>query len=295
MRNTFSTYHPLINFIFFICAIVFGMVFIHPAFLAASLLCSAFFLCTIRGRRAGRFLAGLIPVFLVLTILNPLFNTLGETVLFTYFSRPYTLEALCYGAAIAAMFCTMFIWFAAYNDSMTSDKFLYLFGRLAPSMSLILTMVLRLIPNYRRKTIQIEGARRCIGKGMAGGDRRTAVENGATILSSLTGWALEGGIITADSMRCRGFGTGHRTAWSTYRFARRDAILTLLLVLLAAVVILSATHGGTRAAFTPLYDVASLRQPWCAAGSIAYTCFLLIPTVLNIAEDIKWHILRSGI
>lgn len=294
MSDTFSTFHPLINFIFYICAIVFGMVFFHPAYLAASLLCAAAYLITLRRGRALRLLAGLIPVFLILTALNPLFNTLGETVLFTCFGRPYTREALFYGAAVAAMFCGMLVWFAAYHDTMTSDKFLYLFGRLAPSVSLILTMVLRFIPNYRRKAAQIEGARRCIGKGAVGG-KRVAVENGAATLSALTGWALEGGVITADSMRSRGFGTGSRTAYSTYRFARRDGVLVAVLLALAAVVVICAVRGGTRAAYTPVFFAADLRQPWCGTGVAAYTCFLLLPTLINIVEDIKWHILRSGI
>lgn len=43
----------------------------------------------------------LLPMFLALTVVNPLFNTYGERVLFHVFGRPYTVEALLYGAAIA--------------------------------------------------------------------------------------------------------------------------------------------------------------------------------------------------
>lgn len=36
--------------------------------------------------------------------INPLFNTQGETLLFFLFGRPYTLEALWYGADLSAIF-----------------------------------------------------------------------------------------------------------------------------------------------------------------------------------------------
>ena len=110
---------------------------------------------------------GLLPMFLILTAINPLFNTYGAHILFSVFGRPYTLEALLYGAAIASVFVVMMLWFGCYNAVMTSDKFTSLFGNLIPALSLLLVMVLRLIPNFIRKTKQIIGARKSIGKGAA--------------------------------------------------------------------------------------------------------------------------------
>ena len=69
------------------------------------------------------------------TAVNPLFNTYGATLLFTYFDRPYTLEALYYGAALAAVFVHMLLWFGCYNAVLTSDKFTSLFGNLIPALS----------------------------------------------------------------------------------------------------------------------------------------------------------------
>ena len=77
--------------------------------------------------------------------------------------------------ANAAMFVSVMVWFASYNEIMTSDKFLYIFGRVVPSVSMILTMVLRFVPNYTRKAKQIANARKCIGKA---GDEGGKKENG---------------------------------------------------------------------------------------------------------------------
>ena len=47
------------------------------------------------------------------------------------------------------------------------SKFTYQFGRAIPALSLVLTMVLRLVPSYRRKADALMTARACIGKGPA--------------------------------------------------------------------------------------------------------------------------------
>lgn len=293
-QDTFSAYSPIINFIFYIGAIICGMFFIHPAFLVCAVILSAAYYLTIRGSRGIKIVLGMIPVWIALAVINPLVNTRGSIVLFTYFNgRPYTLEALCYGIALGAMFVSVILWFMSYNSVMTSDKFIYLFGKTLPSASLILTMVLRLVPNYQKKIKQIAGARKGIGKGADSESKREKAEEGLTIVSALTSWAFEGGIITADSMRSRGYGTGKRTNFSIYKFETRDRLLLIIMLLLLAAVFLCGLKGGTTAAYTP--DISLASNQWTVFGAIAYFIFLAIPTALNLLEALTWHILRSKI
>jgi hypothetical protein len=51
------------------------------------------------------------------------------------------MESIVYGLAAAFMFVTVIIWFSCFNAVMTSDKFIYLFGKVIPALSLILAMV----------------------------------------------------------------------------------------------------------------------------------------------------------
>ena len=295
-KDKFSTYNPIINFVFFMGAVIFGMFFVHPAFLACSLLLSFSYYLTIKKRKGIRFLAGMIPLFAVLSAINPLFNPRGATVLFTYFGdRPYTLEALFYGVAIAAMFVSILTWFACYNAVMTSDKFMYIFGKAAPSVSLVLSMILRLIPSFKRKAVQIAGARKCVGKAGESGTRRERIENGVTVMSALATWALEGGIVTADSMRSRGYGSGRRTNFSIYRFDKRDVFLVSAMVLLIGIILVCALMGGTGVFYVPSLAVEPMSNPYTAISTTAYFIFLAIPTGLNITEGIIWYILRSRI
>lgn len=294
-REVFGTYHPVINFLFFISVIVFGMFFIHPAFLVCSVALSAMYLITVRGKSAFKLIVILIFVFAAVTLVNPLIDPHGQHVLFRWLGgRAYTLEALRYGMAIGAMFITIIMWFASYNSIMTSDKFLFIFGRAAPSITTVLTMVLRLVPNFKKKAVQIAGARKSIGK--AGGNGvRDNINNGTAVVSSMMSWALEGGIVTSDSMKSRGFGTFERTSFSVYRFDSRDLGLMIILIILIVIVAVCSLNGAAKTFYVPETVIHPIDNVYSITGITAYGLLLAVPTALNIMEAMRWHISRSGI
>lgn len=293
-NDTFSMYHPVINFVFYIGAFAFGMIFFHPLFWGGSLCAAMLYHLTIQGRSGIKLIFQLFPLYLGMTIINPVFNTQGERILFTYINgRPYTLEALLYGMALASVMVTVLLWFASYNIVMTSDKFLYLFGWMIPSLSLVFTMILRLLPDLTRKIKQIEGARKGIGLSVKDGNFHQKVKNGMVVLTTLTTWALEDGIVMADSMKSRGYGTGKRSSFSIYHFHKGDVCMLITLLVLAAIVIYCIGKKGTEAVYTPQLYIE--RNGYSFVGAASYFLFLFLPTSVNIAEDIKWYILRSKI
>lgn len=286
--DAFSKCHPLTNFLFFLGAIGFSVVIQHPLYLCAGGMGAASYYLLLHGKSGWKLIFGMLPLFVILSALNPLFNTYGETVLFLAFGKPYTLEALFYGMVIAGMLIVMMLWFGCYSKVLTSDKFVCLFGSLIPALSLLLVMVLRMIPNLMRKAKQITGARRSIGKGVGEQDKgKDKIMDGMNVLSALTDWALEGSIVTADSMRARGYGAAKRTSFRIYRLTRKDVSLILIMLALAAAVILC---GGTTATFTPEFYIAP--PTW---GLAAYFLFLMIPPVLQLKEAVQWHISISRI
>ena len=295
MTDAFSKCHPAVNFLFFVGAIGCGVVIQHPAYLIAGVLGAAIYYLLLNGRKGWKMISDLLPMFFILTGINPLFNTYGATVLFRVFGRPYTMEALLYGAAIAAVFVITMLWFGCYNKVLTSDKFTSLFGNLIPAISLLLVMVFRMVPNLIRKTQQIIGARKSIGKGAGeAASYKEKLADGMTVLSSMTDWALEGSVVTGDSMRARGYGTAKRSSFQIYRMTALDWLLLGLIVLLLTAVIACAANGAVKAIFTPDLYIAPITG-LNVLGLIAYCAFLLIPTVLHIKEAIQWHISRSKI
>ena len=291
MNDAFSKCHPAVNFLFFMGAMGLTVVIQHPMYLLVGAVTGAVYYLLLNGRKGWKTLLGLLPMFLILTAINPLFNTLGATPLFHLFGRPCTLEALLYGGALASVFVTMMLWCGCYNRVMTGDKFTSLFGNLIPSISLLLVMILRLIPNFIRKTQQIIGARKFIGKGA--GEASTTKEklsDGMTVLGTLTSWALEGSVITGDSMRARGYGTAKRSSFMRYRMTAADWGLLAIMLLLLALSVTALCLGQARADFLPVIRLAGVN--W---GLAAYGGYLLIPTALQIKEAIQWHISRSRI
>ena len=133
-EDAFSKLHPAVNLLFFIGAICFGVLLQHPVYLLAGVFASGVYYFILNGRKGIRTILLMIPLFLFVTFLNPVVNTRGETILFVYFGRPYTLEALIYGIAVAAVFVLMLLWFGCYGKVLTGDKFTCLFGNLAPSL-----------------------------------------------------------------------------------------------------------------------------------------------------------------
>ena len=287
-HDAFSRCHPAVNFLFFVAALGCGMVIQHPAYILAGVVSGGLYFCLLYGRRGFSRIGMLLPLPILTAVLNPLINHRGKAVLFLVMGKPYTLEALCYGLALGGIFLVMMLWFGCYSAVLTSDKFTSLFGSVIPSLSLLLVMVLRLIPAFTRKTKQVLDARRAIGMGAEQtGSIPEKLRSGMTVLSALTSWALEGSIITADSMRSRGYGCGKRTSFRLYRMTGRDWVLLTLIGALSCIVLLA---GGTDASYTPAMKVAPLG--W---GFPAYCALLLIPTIFEGKEAAAWRISISKI
>ena len=287
-HDAFSRCHPAVNFLFFVAALGCGMVIQHPAYILAGVVSGGLYFCLLYGRRGFSRIGMLLPLPILTAVLNPLINHRGKAVLFLVMGKPYTLEALCYGLSLGGIFLVMMLWFGCYSAVLTSDKFTSLFGSVIPSLSLLLVMVLRLIPAFTRKTKQVLDARRAIGMGAEQtGSIPEKLRSGMTVLSALTSWALEGSIITADSMRSRGYGCGKRTSFRLYRMTGRDWVLLTLIGALSCIVLLA---GGTDASYTPVMKVAPLG--W---GFPAYCALLLIPTIFEGKEAAAWRISISKI
>ena len=296
MKNdAFSKLHPAVNLLFFIGATAFGVLLQHPVYLLAGVFASGAYYLFLNGRKGIKNVLLTVPLFIFITLFNPIVNTRGATVLFTYFNRPYTLEALVYGVAVAATFVLMLLWFGCYGKVLTGDKFTCLFGNLAPSLSLLLVMVFRMIPNLLQKAKQIIGARSSIGKGTAEKPSlRDRLNSGMTVIGALASWALEGSVTTSDSMRSRGYGAAKRTSFMIYRMKKADWISGFVMLVLLGTVIFFAANGGMKAEFLPERNITPIKG-LNIIGFISYFGYLMMPVLLNVKEVIQWKISESKI
>ena len=172
------TYHPVINFAYFTAVIVFAVILFHPLAGAISLAGACSYALMLNGKKAARFMAGIpLVVMLLVLILNPLFVHKGVSVLFMIGDIQFTKEAVVYGASSALMTGTVIMWFYCYGLVMTSDRFMAVFGRIAPASSLVFSMVLRFLPRFTDQASRIDEAQR----GLLVAAAETAHDPGADI------------------------------------------------------------------------------------------------------------------
>ena len=295
-RDTFSGYHPTINLLYFVLVLAFSMSFMHPACLVISLVCAQCYNIYLGGSKAVRFgLLYMLPLMLLTMVINPAFSHEGVTILaYLPSGNPLTLESIAYGIASSVMLISAITWFACFSAVITSDKFVYLFGRIIPALSLVLSMTLRFVPLFIAQTKIVSESQRCIGRDVSDGNVIRRARNGITILSIMVTWSLENAIETADSMKSRGFGLPGRSAFSIYRFDKRDRNALAFLLCCAAYTLAGQIAGAIywryfpsmKGAGTGIYPVSVF---------IVFAALCLMPVILNIMEDRKWKHLRSAI
>ena len=287
-----ALYHPLVSFGYFVAVIAGTLLFIHPFFSYISLACAIVFSASVNGKKALWATLGFgVPMFLFISLANPIFNHRGATILFYIGGNPVTMEAFLYGLVSAGMMFAAVVWFTCYNTVVTSDKFLYVFGRALPSIALIVSMTLSLIPKLMAQVKVIADSQRTLGLDWKSGTVPERIRAGARILSILVSWALEDAVITADSMRARGYGQHRRSSFSVFRFSKRDGIMLALIgVFLAAEILTYATGRGTMTFYPSVIPPST-----DAAGILLYGAFFalgILPTAIQIKEDRKWKKLK---
>lgn len=289
--NEFKQYHPLVNFIYFIAVIGFSMFFMHPAYLAISFFASFFCAVLLKGfKRTAKSLIFILPLVLVTALINPLFNHDGTTVL-AYFPNGnlLTLESVLYGVMAACILVTVIEWFSAYNEIMTSDKFIYLFGKAMPSLSLVLSMTLRFIPRFKTQLKEVMLAQKSIGKDVTKGSLIERTKIGLSVLSVMVTWSLENSIETADSMKSRGYGLPNRSAFSVFVFDSRDKRTLCFIGVLVIFLLFAAFFGAMHATYFPSMQLAKL-SGLTVSAVLAYSLLCFLPIVTALWEVKTWKL-----
>ena len=187
---------------------------------------------------------------------------------------------------------TLLLWFSSFNRVMTSDKFIYLFGKVIPALSLVLSMSLRFVPKFKSQMATVTEAQRSIGRDVSSGSLWSRTKTAILIFSIMITWALENAIETADSMKSRGYGLKGRTAFSIYRFDERDQY-TLIWFSFCGLFLLS---GSLLSAFGFRY-FPNVRYAALDMTTIpfyfVFFALCITPVILNLKEERKWKTLVS--
>ncbi len=278
--------HPLAVCVYFLCVqvpVIFG---INPVTAGIALLCGLW-LWRLTDREAGlRGMLLYLAIPLLSSLINPLFNHNGVTVLFFLNSNPVTLEAFLNGLALGLVIGAALVWARCFTAVMDTDRLLCVTGALSPKLSLVLSMTLRYIPLLRRQAGKTREAQRAAGL-MREANPPDQLRSGARVFSGLVTWALENGVVTADSMTARGFGSGRRSRYRVFPWERGDTVLACCSLLLLAVPVTARLLGRIGYVWYPVLQVPA-PDGWSLAAYGAFGLLCLLGSGMALAEGYQW-------
>jgi len=289
----FEACHPAVNFIFFAAAIYGAVSFKHPVFLAIAYVCAFAYSVKRRGRGVVGFNLCLLPLVLAFALYYSSYHHFGVTVLRKNFiNNNITLESFVYGLVIGLRFATLCMWLEAMFRVVSSDKVVYLFGKVSPLLALFLTILLRLIPRIGNEARRINLAQKGIGRGSNQGNLFQRLMNCLRIFSMLITWMISALALESDSMRSRGSLLRGRTAFSIYRFDNRDRAFVIALFSCITMTAMGVILGASKMWYNPRI----IWRPLNAIGvltAIGYLTLCMMPMGLELWTEYRFRKART--
>ncbi|MFW7431885.1 energy-coupling factor transporter transmembrane component T [Vagococcus carniphilus] len=288
----FERFHPFVLFLYYMTIIFFSMFTTNPILLGISLIGSLAYLLII-AKSVWKVILYYAVIFMIIMLTNPLFVHNGETILFFMNDKPVTLEAFLYGGMVGLMIVSIIFWFKSYNEVMTSDKFIYLFGNIAPKISITLSMILRYVPLFKEQIKKINMTQKTLGL-YASDSYSDKLLSGLRVFRSLIGWSLENSVDVARSMKSRGYGLKGRTHFSLFKFYFEDALLLGMNLIFLMTIFLMVKSGIVSINYYPLVDPFYFTTQTVLLY-IGTGLFVLLPTLIEMKEQLLWRLLISKI
>lgn len=287
----FEACHPAVNFLFFAAVLYGSATFTHPIFLAVAYCCAFAYSVKRNGTKSVIFNLCLLPAILAFACYYASYHHFGVTVLKRNFiGNNMTLESIVYGGMTGLRAAIVCMWLSCLFSVVTSDKVVYLFGKVSPLLSLGLTILLRLIPRIKREAGKINLAQKGIGRGAGQGNLWQRFLNCLRIFSMLITWMIQALALEADSMRSRGCLLRGRTAFSIYRFDNRDRTFVIVLFTCMTLMVMGVILGATDMRYAP-------RILWKAPDTIdtvtalGYAALCLLP--MGLDEWVEFQFRKS--
>lgn len=297
-RKYIDQIHPAVGFFYIAAVLVITMITMNPYLLAISCITSIIVMGYLKGFSELR--KNIVPDISVIIFtvgIQPVFSGSGKTVLYYVNDRAVYLEGYIYGLVIALLLITVFNWCTVMRILMDSEKWMYLIGRLSPTLAMMITMILRFIPLMRQRY-------RVIHEGQVGMGRYNnlyskkknvlyafmgfieKIRHRIKEISILISWSLENSIETSDSMESRGYGLKGRTSYHRYILKKTDIIQMILIAGAFAYVLVPVLLRQFRAYYLPRVYIESV-SVWHVIVMVVYIVLAVFPVVFYKKSDIE--------
>ncbi|MBC5636759.1 energy-coupling factor transporter transmembrane protein EcfT [Ornithinibacillus sp. BX22] len=288
MGNGFRSYHPYVQFCYYLFVGFLIMYFNHPIFLIVICLLLVFVnLSHDHGKALRKWIPVLILMSLMIIILNPFLVSRGTNILFYFRGKQVTIEAAIYGITLALFIVNILVMFVSFNIILNGNRFLYIFSRILPRTAFLITVSIRFVPLLKRRLEEISEVHQTRGLNMTSGSLKERIKIGMLRIQLLLTWSLEEAVQTADSMKARGYGLGEKTSYIPYRMLKRDWYWLIVLFLLLAICISGGSLGYGKLIIYPELGPSHLFTiDW-----ILLLCLIILvsfPLIVEGREKLKW-------
>ncbi|AXV36872.1 MAG: cobalt ABC transporter permease [Methanobacterium sp. BRmetb2] len=285
--------HPAVYIIYYLVLIIFAFLFNNPYYLISLLVCVSV-LITLQGISSEfkNLIRFFIPMSLLIIILNPLVSHVGVTKIYLMGNYFITLEAVTYGIIMSLSLLIILLLFTSYSNAVSYQEMLYIFSKKFPNISMIIIMALRFIPllNFRlsevNKVFQFDQKHSNNEKKDEG--KIDKLKNTAKMLAVVVSWSLEESMLTANSMKARGYGITQRTSYLSFKFRKIDYYFMVIVLVSALVCIAGLLQGQGRIEIYPQLNFSFSENIF----NMYYFSFLilLLPLIyLEFKERLVWH------
>jgi energy-coupling factor transport system permease protein len=249
----------------FCCALTLtGALLRHPLVLMATL--AAVVLAGIAAgvwREIKRSLILALPLALLVTIVNPLVYSEGDTLLVRgseFLGRRWdiTLEATLYGALSGLRVMTIVVALGLLSAAVDPDELLRIFRRVSYRSALTASLANRLVPVLARDATRMSDAARC---------RPEPPGRFAVARAALTG-ALDRSVDVAAALEVRGYALGGRPPPRRRPWSRHDLRFLAATLAITAVALAGALAGVAWVEPYPHFQMAWDGTVWALAAAI---------------------------
>lgn len=292
--NGFANYHPFVLFIYYIAVLSMTLFLLHPVVLSVSFIGALLFYALLTSaRKLWKDMRIFIVVFLLIAGTNPLFVHKGKTILFYVYERPITEEALVYGFFIALMLVAVIFWSKAFSILMTSEKFMYVFSKTIPKLSLVIMMALKFIPQFKKQIKNVHETQKTLGL-YTGNSIKSRITLSIKTFYSMISWSLENAVEQGDAMKAKGYGLKGRTHFSLFSWQVRDTVILLVMGLVFLSIVIIQVNNGYHFQFYP--TVSHVPISFAEVGkTLLILGFVTLPSLVEIKENLQWRFAKSKI
>lgn len=275
-----TTLHPVIYTLYYIILILFALLFNNIYYLLSFLVFILILLYLQESKNEVKTtLKYFIPMSLIIIILNPLFSYVGTTKIFLFGNYFITLESIVYGFSMVFSLFIILLLFISFNKYIDYQKLLYLTSNQFPNISMIGIMAMHFIPLLNHRLSEVNKIFN-FNRDNSNETKVDKIGKMGSMLALVTSWSLEESMLTAKSMKARGYGVSKRTSYLKYNINTIDIILIGTILLTTAICLTGLFYGFGNIEIYPTLTKSFFSFPL----NIFYLIFLILLSPLIFLE-----------